>query len=61
LDEINLRITQMHRQRIRDAAKQVAQQLNLKLVLVGDEDAVLYAEPTLDITEQVLAILNSGK
>jgi len=61
LDEINQRITQMHRQRIRDAAKQVAQQLNLKLVLVGDEDAVLYAEPTLDITEQVLAILNSGK
>jgi len=61
LDEINQRITQMHRQRIRDAAKQVAQQLNLKLVLVGDEDAVLYAEPTLDITEQVLAILNSSK
>jgi Skp family chaperone for outer membrane proteins len=51
----------MHYQRIRDAAKQVAQQLNLKLVLVSDEDAVLYAEPTLDITEQVLAILNSGK
>ncbi|GBC99987.1 hypothetical protein HRbin17_02520 [bacterium HR17] len=61
LDEINRRVTQMHHNRIRDAAKQVAQQLGLKLVLIGDEDTVLYAEPTLDITERVLAILNSGK
>ncbi len=61
LEEINQRVVQMHRQRIRDAAKQVAQQLNLKLVLVSDEDNVLYADPALDITDQVLAILNSSK
>lgn len=61
LDEINRRVTQMHHQRLRDAAKQVAQQLNLKLILVDDDDNILYAESTLDITDQVLAVLNSGK
>jgi Skp family chaperone for outer membrane proteins len=59
--EINEILTARHRDRIREAAKQVAQQLGLKMVLIADEDLVLYAEPSLDVTDKVLEILNANK
>jgi Skp family chaperone for outer membrane proteins len=59
--ELNEVLTARHRDRIREAAKQVAQQLGLKMVLIADEDLVLYAEPSLDVTDKVLEILNANK
>jgi Skp family chaperone for outer membrane proteins len=59
--ELNEILTARHRDRIREAAKQVAQQLGLKMVLIADEDLVLYAEPSLDVTDKVLEILNANK
>ncbi len=47
-----------HRDRIREAAKQVAQQLGLKLVITADDELVLYSEPSLDITDKMLELLN---
>jgi Skp family chaperone for outer membrane proteins len=31
------------------------------MVLIADEDLVLYAEPSLDVTDKVLEILNANK
>lgn len=61
LANLNEVLTKRHRDRIREAAKQVAQQLGLKMVIVADDDLVLYAEPSLDVTDKVLEILNSSK
>jgi len=61
LAKLNEVLTARHRDRIREAAKQVAQQLGLKMVLISDEDLVLYAEPSLDVTDKVLEILNANK
>jgi Skp family chaperone for outer membrane proteins len=61
LAKLNEVLTARHRDRLRDAAKQVAQQLGLKMVLIADEDLVLYAEPSLDVTDKVLEILNANK
>ncbi len=61
LGELNDIITRDHAKKIREAAKQVAQQSELRLVLVADQDLVLYSEPTLDVTDKVLEILNAGK
>lgn len=59
LAKLNEILTARHRDRIREAAKQVAQQLNLKMILISSEDLVLYAEPSLDVTDRVLEILNT--
>lgn len=61
LAKLNEVLTARHRDRIREAARQVAQQLGLKMVMVADEDLVLYAEPNLDVTDKVLEILNANK
>ncbi len=61
LAKLNEVLTARHRDRIRSAAQQVAQQLGLKMVLIADDDLVLYAEPTLDITDKMLEILNASK
>ncbi len=61
LAKLNEILTTRHRDRIREAAKQVAQQLGLKIVMIADDDLVLYAEPSLDVTDKVLEILNSSK
>ncbi len=58
LAKLNEVLTARHRDRIREAAKQVAQQLGLKLVIVADHELVLYSEPSLDITEKMLELLN---
>lgn len=59
LAKLNEILTARHRDRIREAAKQVAQQLNLKMIVVADEELVLYAEPSLDVTDKILEILNA--
>ncbi|MGQ9461846.1 MAG: OmpH family outer membrane protein [Candidatus Fervidibacter sp.] len=59
LAKLNEILTARHRDRIREAAKQVAQQLNLKMIVIANEDLVLYAEPNLDITDKMLEILNT--
>lgn len=59
LAKLNEILTNRHRDRIREAAKQVAQQLGLNIVMIADDDLVLYAEPSLDVTDKVLEILNS--
>ncbi len=61
LAKLNEVLTARHRDRIREAAKQVAQQLGLKMVIIADDDLVLYAEPSLDVTDKMLEILNSSK
>ncbi|MCX7642204.1 MAG: OmpH family outer membrane protein [Armatimonadetes bacterium] len=61
LTKLNEILTTRHRDRIREAAKQVAQQLGLKIVMIADDDLVLYAEPNLDVTDRMLEILNSNK
>lgn len=59
LAKLNEILTARHRDRIREAAKQVAQQLNLKMIVIANEDLVLYAEPSLDVTDKILEILNT--
>ncbi|MGQ9518954.1 MAG: OmpH family outer membrane protein [Candidatus Fervidibacter sp.] len=59
LAKLNEILTARHRDKIREAAKQVAQQLNLKMIVIANEDLVLYAEPNLDITDKMLEILNT--
>ncbi len=61
LAKLNEVLTARHRNRIRSAAQQVAQQLGLKMVLIADDDLVLYAEPSLDITDKMLEILNASR
>ncbi len=61
LANLNEILTKRHRDRIRDAARQVAQQLGLKLVIIAEDDLVLYAEPSLDVTDKMLEILNATK
>ncbi|MER3501012.1 MAG: hypothetical protein IMHGJWDQ_001071 [Candidatus Fervidibacter sp.] len=61
LAQLNEVLIKRHRDRIREAAKQVAQQLDLKLVIVADDDLVLYSEPALDVTDKLLEILNANK
>ncbi len=61
LAKLNEVLTARHRDRIREAAKQVAQQLGLKMVIIAEDDLVLYAEPSLDVTDKMLEILNSSK
>lgn len=61
LAKLNEILTTRHRDRIREAAKQVAQQLGLKMVIIADDDLVLYAEPNLDVTDKMLEILNASK
>ncbi|MCS7185330.1 MAG: OmpH family outer membrane protein [Armatimonadetes bacterium] len=61
LTKLNEILTTRHRQRIREAATQVAQQLGLKIIMISDDDLILYAETSLDVTDKVLEILNSSK
>lgn len=61
LTKLNEVLTTRHRDRIREATKQVAQQLGLNIVIIADDDLVLYADPSLDVTDKVLEILNSSK
>lgn len=61
LAKLNEVIVVRHRNKIRDAAKQVAQQLGLKMIIVADNELVLYAEPNLDVTDKILEILNASK
>lgn len=61
LAKLNEILTTRHRDRIRDAAKQVAQQLGLKMVIIADDELVLYSEPSLDVTDKMLEILNASK
>ncbi|MCS7265274.1 MAG: OmpH family outer membrane protein [Armatimonadetes bacterium] len=61
LANLNEILTKRHRDRIREAATQVAQQLGLKIVMSSDDELVLYAEPSLDVTDKMLEILNSNK
>lgn len=61
LMEINKIMTQDHTNRIKGAAKLVAEELKLKLITVVDDNLVLYFEPTLDVTDRLLTILNASK
>lgn len=61
LAKLNEILTTRHRDRIREAAKQVAQQLGLKIVMISNDDLVLYAESNLDVTDKILEILNANK
>ncbi len=61
LAKLNEILTKRHRDRIGEASKQIAQQLGLKLVLIADEELLLYAEPSLDVTDKILEVLNSSK
>lgn len=61
LAKLNEILVTRHRDRIREAAKQVAQQLGLKIIMISQDDLVLYAETSLDVTDKILEILNSSK
>ncbi|MCS7224874.1 MAG: OmpH family outer membrane protein [Armatimonadetes bacterium] len=59
LAQIRESLTNFHRGKIREAAGQVAAQLGLKLILYDQEEVVLYSDSSLNVTDHVLAILNS--
>ncbi len=61
LGQIRESLTHYHRQRIRDAAAKVAQDLGLKLILYDQEEVVLYGDGSLNVTDQIVSRLNAGE